>query len=426
MNGSIFILKGNIVYSKSQTEFAICEHSYLVCRDGKVDGIYRTLPFRLGGNPIRDFGDCLIIPGMTDLHTHGSQYALRGTGMDRELLEWLETAPFPEEAKFSDVEYAKKAYGIFVEDLKKSPVTRACVFATVHRETVMILMDLLEKSGLETYVGKVNMDRNCPESLREKTALSASETKTWIRQVQERRYRNTHPILTPRFIPACSDELMDCLSRLQKEYRLPVQSHLSENPEEIRWVKELRPDAEFYGEAYDKSGLFGGECKTVMAHCVHSSEEEIQLMKEKGVFVAHCPESNANLASGIAPARRFLDRGLSVGLGSDAAAGTSLNIFAVMRQALQASKLRWRILDKNEKPLTVEEVFYMATKGGGEFFGKAGSFEPGYEFDAVVLDDSRMKSPEQPDIRSRLERLIWLGDEREVREKYVKGVRLEL
>lgn len=426
MSKSIFILQGNIVYSKSPRELAICRRGYVVCQDGYVKGVYQTLPFRLGGNPIADYGDCLIIPGLVDLHVHASQYAVRGTGMDRELLEWLETTPFPEEAKFADPEYAQKAYQIFVEDLKKSPVTRACIFATVHKETVLLLMDLLEKSGLDTFVGKVNMDRNCPDYLREDTEQSAAETEKWIRETAERNYKNTRPILTPRFIPSCTNELLDGLKQLQRTCGLPVQSHLSENPEEIEWVRELCPEAEFYGDAYDRSGLFGGDCRTIMAHCVYSTEEEINRMEEKGVFLAHCPESNMNLASGIAPVRSFLDRGMHVGLGSDVAAGSSLNMFAVMRQALQASKMRWRIQDKTQKPLTLEEVFYMATRGGGEFFGKVGSFEPGYEFDAVVLDDSRLKSPEPPDIRRRLERLVWLGDDREVRAKYVKGVRLEM
>ena len=119
MSKSIFILQGNIVYSKSPQELEICRRGYAVCQDGYVKGVYQTLPFRLGGNPITDYGDCLIIPGLVDLHVHASQYAVRGTGMDRELLEWLETTPFPEEAKFADPEYAQKAYQIFVEDLKK-------------------------------------------------------------------------------------------------------------------------------------------------------------------------------------------------------------------------------------------------------------------------------------------------------------------
>ena len=128
-----------------------------------------------------------------------------------------------------------------------------------------------------------------------------------------------------------------------------------------------------------------------------------------------------NVASGIAPVKRYLEEGLNVGLGSDVAAGSTENLFAAMAHAVRASKLRWRLQDESRKPLTVEEVFYMATRGGGAFFGKAGCFEPGYEFDAVVLDDSRLSHPQGLSVRERLERIIYLADEREVRGKYVRG-----
>ena len=144
-------------------------------------------------------------------------------------------------------------------------------------------------------------------------------------------------------------------------------------------------------------------------------------MKENGVFIAHCPESNTNLSSGIAPVRRYLDEQIPVGLGSDVAGGTTENLFAAMRHAIQASKLRWRLSDQGLKALTVEEVFYLASKGGGAFFGKVGSFEPGYEFDAVVLDDTRLEHPQSLEVKQRLERVIYLGDEREVAGKYVAG-----
>ena len=421
MNESVFILKGNIVYSKSQTEFAICEHGYLVCKDGKVDGIYQTLPFRLGGNPIRDYGDCLIIPGLVDLHIHAPQYSYRGLGMDMELLEWLEVNTFPEEAKFEEIDYAKKSYRIFTENLKNSATTRACIFATVHRPATLLLMDMLEKSGVDTYVGKVNMDRNCPGYICEETQESAEETLEWIKDVNHRKYENTKPILTPRFTPSCTDELMEELKKIQMRFALPLQSHLSENPGEIEWVKELCPWSEFYGDVYDRFGLFGADCPTVMAHCVYSGDEEIARMKENGVFIAHCPESNMNVSSGIAPVRKFLEEGLNVGIGSDVAGGSTENLFCAMAHAVQSSKLRWRLQDNTLAALTAEEVFYMATKGGGAFFGKVGSFEPGYEFDAVVLDDSRLQHPQPLDIRSRLERMIYLADDREIRAKYVKG-----
>lgn len=421
MNEPVFILKGNIIYSKSLTELNICEHGYLVCRDGLVEGVYQTLPFKLGGNPIHDYGDRLIIPGLVDLHVHAPQYSYRGLGMDMELLEWLEVNTFPEEAKFEELDYARSAYSIFVENLRKSATTRACIFATVHRPATLLLMDMLEKTGLDTMVGKVNMDRNCPDYICEETQESAEETLEWIKDVNHRKYENTHPILTPRFTPSCTDALMEELKKLQMRYELPVQSHLSENPGEIAWVKELCPWSEFYGDAYDRFGLFGADCPTVMAHCVYSDDREIARMKENGVFIAHCPESNMNVSSGIAPVRKFLEEGLHVGIGSDVAGGSTENLFRAMAHAVQSSKLRWRLQDDTLDALTAEEVFYMATKGGGAFFGKVGSFEPGYEFDAVVLDDSRLKHPQPLDIRSRLERMIYLADEREIRAKYVKG-----
>ena len=269
------------------------------------------------------------------------------------------------------------------------------------------------------------MDRNSPDYLRELSAEESEEaTREWLKMAADKNYDHTRSILTPRFIPSCTDELMERLKGVQGDFGLPVQSHLSENQGEIAWVKELCPWSGFYGDAYDHFGLFGGECHTVMAHCVYSGEEEIARMKEKGVFIAHCPDSNTNLSSGVAPVRRYLEEGMNIGLGSDVAGGTSENLFAAMAQSIQVSKLRWRLFDDSLKPLTIEEAFYMASKGGGAFFGKVGSFEPGYEFDAVVCDDSRLKHPQPLTVKQRLERIIYLGDEREVAGKYVEGRKL--
>mgnify|MGYP003377686331 FL=1 len=145
------------------------------------------------------------------------------------------------------------------------------------------------------------------------------------------------------------------------------------------------------------------------------------MIKEQGVFVAHCPESNANLSSGIAPAKRYLEMGIKMGLGTDVAAGSSLSMFRAMAMAIQCSKLRWRLTDQSIKPLTVAEAFYLATKGGGEFFGEVGSLEAGYEFDAVVLDDSKIRRVGEVSVRDRLERLIYLDQDAEIEAKYVKG-----
>ncbi len=420
-----FILKGNICYSGDKDRLIIAENQYVICLNGKSEGVFKEVPEMYGKLPVIDYGDRIIIPGFSDMHIHAPQYSYRGLGMDMELLEWLETNTFPEESKFSDLAYAEKSYRIFTENLKQSATTRACIFATVHRQATLLLMDQLEESGLVTLVGKVNMDRNAPDYIREASSeVSAKETEAWIKDVAERAYKNTRPILTPRFTPSCTDELMVELKKIQEKYQLPLQSHLSENPKEIAWVKELCPWSEVYGDAYAKFGLFGQECPTVMAHCVYSDDREIQMMKERGVYMVHCPESNTNVSSGIAPVRRFLEEGMHVGIGSDVAGGSTESIFHAMAHAIQVSKLRWRLQDDSLKALTVEEVFYMATKGGGEFFGKVGSFDEGYEFDAVILDDSRLKHPQELDVKKRLERMIYFSDDREIYGKYVRGNQL--
>lgn len=425
MNKKTFALRGNVCYSESPDRLNIMEDAYLICDNGVSAGVFPKLPEKYQGISCRDVSGSLIIPGLTDLHLHAPQYRFRGTGMDLELLDWLNTYAFPEEARYADLEYARKAYSIFTEDLRKSATTRASIFATLHKTATELLMDLLEETGLKTFTGKVNMDRNGAPDLEEESAdASARDTLQWI-EACAGKYQNVKPILTPRFIPSCTDALMEELSKLQKAYRLPMQSHLSENLGEIAWVKELCPDTRFYGEAYDRFGLFGGEdCPTIMAHCVHCPDEEIALLKERGVFIAHCPQSNTNLASGVAPVRRYLTENIHVGLGSDIAGGSSLSIFRAMTDAVQASKLRWRLMDDSLTPLTLEEVFYVATLGGGSFFGKVGSFEAGYEFDAVILDDTNLPCPLSLTPRERLERLVYLSDNRNITGKYVSGTKL--
>ena len=416
-----FALKGTICYSISPQELSITPNSYLICSQGKCAGIFPALPEKYRGIPCTDYKDDLIIPGLTDLHVHAPQYTFRASGMDLELLDWLNTYAFPQEARYENLEFARSAYSIFAEDMKKSPNTRACIFGTLHVPATELLMELMDKTGLKTMIGKVNMDRNGSPILQETSAeASAQATVTWIEDTLNK-FENTTPILTPRFTPACTDQLMAKLSQIQKKYHLPMQSHLSENFGEIEWVKELCPGTHFYGEAYHQFQLFGGDCPTIMAHCVHSSEEELALMKKQGVYVAHCPQSNTNLSSGIAPARHYLEAGLHIGLGSDIAGGTALSILRAMADAIQVSKLYWRLVDSSAKPLTLEEAFYLGTEGGGSFFGKVGSFREGYEFDAVILNSSTIPTPLSLSPKDRLERLVYLSDDRNITGKYVSG-----
>lgn len=415
-----FVLKGQLCYSSSPESLQIVENGYLVCKNGVSAGVFASLPERFAALPLTDYGDTLIIPGLTDLHTHAPQYTFCGLGMDLELLDWLEAYTFPEEAKYCDANYADRAYAHFVDDLRRGATTRACIFATVHTEATTRLMQKLEASGLVTMVGKVNMDRGCPDSLREAdAAASVAATRDWLAACKD--FKSTAPILTPRFISSCTDALMQGLREVQTEHGLPVQSHLSENPKEIAQVKELCPDAKFYGDAYNRFGLFGGDLPAIMAHCCWSGNEEIALMRKNGVFVAHCPQSNMNIASGIAPVRKFMRAGLNVGLASDVAGSCHTSVFRAMSDAIQVSKLYWRLIDESCTPLTVPEAFYLGTIGGGRFFGKVGSFDAGFEFDAVVIDDANLASSRALSIADRLARVIYLSDDRNIAAKYVRG-----
>lgn len=425
MQQDSFVIRADICYSAAPQSLKLYPDGWLVCLEGRSAGVFRTLPEQYAGLPVLNYSSSLVVPGLTDLHVHAPQYTIRGQGMDLELLDWLERYTFPEEGKYASLEYADQAYRRFVEDVRRGPNTRACVFATVHWPATIRLMDLLEESGLCAMVGKVNMDRNCPETLREASAAaSAQSTRAWLERV-EGRYSRTRPILTPRFIPSCTDELMGELGKIQRQYGLPVQSHLSESRSEIAWVRELCPSARSYGHAYHSFGLLGGPaCPTIMAHCVYSDGDEAALLRAQNVLIAHCPASNMNLSSGIAPVRRFLRDGLPVGLGSDVAGGTHTSIFKAMADAIQVSKLRWRLADESLEPLTVSEAFYLGTLGGGAFFGKVGSFAPGYEFDALVIDDARYTPQAQMELETRLERTVYLSDERDIRHKFVQGRKL--
>ena len=413
-----YLLHGDLCFSKDRMRIETMENGYMHIRDGKIVALYETVPTNLSSLELKDYHGKIVLPGMVDLHLHAPQYAYRGTKMDLPLLDWLNINTFPEEAKYENVSYAKAAYTNFVEDLKESPTTRAVIFATLHKEATLELMALLEESGLSTMVGKVNMDRNSPDYLTEHSAEESLEnTMEWLREVPKD-YRNCRPILTPRFTPTCSDSLLEGLGRLMAEEGLPLQSHLSENKAEIAWVKELCPDTKNYGESYDRYGLLGN---TVMAHCVHTKEDELRLLMERGTTIVHCPQSNTNLQSGVAPVKHFLNKGAKVGLGTDVAGGANLSMFRAITDAIHASKLRNCLLEEEDSALTLSEAFYMATLSGGQFFGKVGSFLSGYEADFLVFSRKR-KSVREESLLERLEMLLYTEKELfRMDAKFVQG-----
>lgn len=416
-------LKGTIVFTPSKERFEIHEDSYIIVEDGKIIDISKELDKYYNDYPIEDFTGKLIIPGFVDLHLHGPQYPNRGLGLDKELIPWLETYTFPEEGKYSDLDYSKRVYSRLINELWKVGTTRSVVFSSIHKESTKLLMDMFIESGLGAYVGKVNMDRNTAEYLIEDTKKSLEDTEEILKEYANKS-ELVKPIITPRFAPTCSEDLLQGLSNLSIKYKAPIQSHLNENTSEILWVKELFPSSKNYASVYNDFKLFG-QNKTIMAHCVYNNDDEIDLMAENGVYAAHCPYSNYNLSSGIMPVRKYLDKGVPMGLASDISGGNSLSIPNVIAGTIQASKMVWLNTEKELSPLTFSEGFFLGTKGGGSFFGNVGSFEKGYDFDALVIDDGSLSDIKELTIEERIQRFVYIGDDRNIVERYVQGRKIE-
>lgn len=415
-------LKGTIVFAPTKDKLEIHEDSYIIVEDGKVLEILKNLDKLYKDIEVEDYSGKLIIPGFTDLHLHAVQYPNMGLGLDKELLPWLETYTFPEEGRYKDLHYAERVFKRFINELWKVGTLRSVVFSSIHQSSTELLMDLFIEAGLGAYVGKVNMDRNTADYLTEDREESLRETENIIKKYSDKSSL-VKPIITPRFAPTCSDELLEGLGALAEKYEIAVQSHLNENKSEVAWVKELFPAAKDYASVYDDFKLFGKS--TVMAHCVHNTDEEIDLMAKNGVYAAHCPYSNYNLSSGIMPVRKYLEKGVNVGLASDISGGNSLSIPVVMYGAIQASKMTWLNTGKRLEALSFSEAFYLGTKGGGKFFGKVGSFEKDYEFDCLVIDDLQLSDIRELTVDERIQRYIYIGDDRNIEARYVRGEKIE-
>jgi len=347
-----------------------------------------------------------------------------GAGLDLGLLDWLENYTYPGESRFADENYARTLYPLFAAELLRQGSLRSVVYGTVHLESTLILAQALEKAGLIAFVGKVDMDRNAPDDLKETSEASLKSSDAFCRRLagQDR----VRPIVTPRFAPSCTEKLMKDLGRLAQRLDLPVQSHLSETLAEVQWVSQLFPESRSYTHVYNDYSLLGPA--SLMAHAIFLSDAEIDLIMEREATLVHCPSANINLSSGIMPLGRYLDKGVNLGLGSDVGAGHTLAMYRSVVQAVQVSKLL-RILrpEENHRAVTLSEAFYLATTGNGKFFTRqgwvpCGAFEPGMSFDVLSID---MGLPEAVEMSclNQLERFLYAGDDRHIKTRILAGIK---
>ncbi len=333
----------------------------------------------------------LIAPGMIDVHAHLPQYPAVAR-VERELLPWLQRHIFPREKAFTlgREELAEEIEAFFTE-LAANGTTTAMLYAAVWGESCDVAFAAAERAGLRIALGKVMMDVGSYGGGAEWPAartreVSLRECRELIAKWHGRDAGRLRFVVSPRFALTCSRELMAAAAELAAETGCAIQTHLSENHAEIARAGELFPEAASYTDVYARAGLLTP--RSVLGHCVHLTEPEVAQLAAAGAKVAHCPTSNFFLNSGICPLDRLRAAGLGIGLGSDVAGGPELNLWQVMRSAIEGQKAR-RFHDGAVPELTPGEAFHLATAAGAEVTGwgdTVGQLTPGYEADVAVWD----------------------------------------
>ncbi|KAJ8006009.1 hypothetical protein DPEC_G00123810 [Dallia pectoralis] len=434
------VYRGTFVHSTDDTPLEILEDTLVgVDADGKiafigswqeVDSLSRKWGFV--ASTITHLGQHeFFMPGLVDTHIHASQYGFAGTALDMPLLEWLNTYTFPEEERYKDPAFARNVYTHVVKRTLRNGTTTACYFATIHTDASLLLCEIANDFGQRALVGKVCMDRNNSyPNYKESLDESQKETIRFIDELLKKKYPLVKPVVTPRFALSCSTVLLDHLGKIAQDNHLHIQSHISETKEEVERVKDLFPTYDSYTDVYNKHKLLTD--KTVMAHGCHLTDEELKLFRETGASIAHCPNSNISLCSGMLDVRRVLNQHVKLGLGTDVAGGYSPSMLDAVRKTMDTTKAL-KIQDpENYQTLTFEEVFQLATLGGSQALSldrQIGNFEVGKDFDALRVNTAKEGGPidliilcKEPKVL--LEKFLNLGDDRNIVEVYVAGKRV--
>mgnify|MGYP001157116244 CR=1 FL=1 len=396
------------------------EDGLLIIEGGRISAIGEAsqLVAQVRKDEIFDYQGKLLLPGLIDTHTHYPQTEMIAS-YGEQLLEWLETYTFPTEAKFNDKTYALNIAELFLDELIKNGATTALVFPTVHPQSVDAFFEQAEKRNLRMIAGKVLMDQNAPESLRDNAESAYSDSKELIE-----RWHNCGRLkyaVTPRFAPTSSEaQLKAARVLLEENPEVYFHTHLSESLNEVKWVKELFPNCRHYLDCYDRLGLL--QERSIFAHCIHLEDSEWSRLEETESNISHCPTSNLFLGSGLFNLKRATTEGINVGLGTDVGAGNTFSLFKVMADTYKVQQL-------NQNLFSAFKALYLATLGGARCLkldNHIGNFLPGKEADFIVIDKKptdflafRMK--QCTTLLEELFTLIMLGDDRCIHATYIAG-----
>ena len=385
-------------------------------------GPYESLEHELTPEQSTKIEDCsqyLLVPGFVDCHIHYPQtqmIAAHGT----QLLDWLTTYTFPVEASFKDPEKAAAVSKVFINQLLQNGTTTALVFCSVHSESVDALFSEAQAHNMRIIAGKVMMDRNAPDNVLDTAQSSYDQSKQLIQRwhgVDRLQYA-----ITPRFAPTSTDEQLKAAGRLLAEHEgVYMHTHLSENVDEIEWVKELFPKAKNYLDVYDQAGLLGK--RSVFAHGIHLCDEECDRLAKTDSAIAHCPTSNLFIGSGLFPMKKLQDYGIKIGMGTDVGGGTSFSMLHTLADGYKMQQLKGH----NISP---EQSLYLATLGGAKALDlddKIGSLCVGKEADFLLLDPNATDLLKFRTSHCQGWRDLWfvlqtIGDDRVIAETNVMGV----
>jgi guanine deaminase len=441
---------GTALHTPARGELEVLREALIVVgSDGAIKAIHRhgtplaereAQRFAAAGELVSLGSDQFLLPGLVDLHLHAPQWPQLGKALDLPLEEWLQAYTFPLESRYSDTAYARTVYESLVDGLLANGTTTALYFATLHLPATQILADICLKRSQRALIGRVAMDdaRQCPDFYRDPSAMVAeAETRAFIAYVNSMPGNQSgliKPVITPRFIPSCSDDLLRRLGALARETGCHVQTHCSESDWEDDYV--LKRCGKSDTAALDSFGLLSR--RTILAHGNFLGDDDIALIRERGSGIAHCPLSNVYFSDAVFPLRKILQQGVHVGLGSDIAGGASPSILDNARHAVIASRrLESGVdpaLERNQRRrpdsrIDAVTAFWLATAGGGSALDlPIGMFKEGYQFDALVVDGRsresslRLSADDAPtDI---LQKIIYLAGRTNIREVWVANRRV--
>ena len=375
-----------------------------------------------------------LLPGLIDTHLHAPQWPNLAIGMEGDLIEWVETYTDPIEASYRDTRKAGQVYSELVQKELELGTTTVAYNSTIHAEATNLLADMCVKYGQRAIVGKMCCLINSTHgNWEDSVEQSIEESKKSIEYMRSRDPDNSliTPCVMPRGGRFCPPDAMARLGEQSHEYKddsgrpLPVQAHMSEAPAEIKSAFQVHPNFQHYTELYNAYGLL--HSRSILAHCIHLTDRDFDLLAETKAGVAHNPNSNTCLRDGECRVRRLLDRGIKVGLGSDCSAGYSTSMLDAMRSASNVSRHLVMHTGNEEWKLAFEELIYLATMGGAEVLGmedRIGNFEIGKCFDALRVDVSEGMinyAGWEADDLALVKKWVFMGDDRSIRQVYVNG-----